>query len=87
MCPITGQFYTIGDCYPDNPTCDNPNSPVLCDISRCVCPRRQVISDDRRCIDPAPCSEYYGMVENYGPEIVWPVSEDRIFLFFLSKFD
>ena len=59
VCPITGQFYTIGGCYPDNPTCDNPNSPVLCDISRCVCPLRQVISDDRRCIDPALCSEYY----------------------------
>ena len=58
ICQAIGQFYTTGGCYPDNPTCDNPDPPVLCDTSRCVCPLRQVISEDgRQCIDRSLCSE------------------------------
>ena len=55
-----GQFYVTSGCYPNNPTCDNPNPSVLCDGPRCVCPRRQVISrDGLRCINISSCSGEY----------------------------
>ena len=55
-CPISGQYYSVGDCVPVDATCDNLDPPILCDASLCVCPRRQVISPDRsRCINVTEC--------------------------------
>ena len=57
---ILGQIYVTSGCYPNNPTCDNPNTPILCDVPRCVCPRGQVIGrDGLRCINLSSCSGEY----------------------------
>ena len=69
-CPIRGQIHTT-DCFGANATCSNPNPPVTCNVSQCVCPRGQVIDEDENtCMNGRRCCKYKYVLEQWLCRII-----------------